>query len=387
MRLDLDPPEVTALSASPDGIAVTSSEGGYAALYTSGGALIGSEQSTSAYAPNDSVVSVTAQSSVTVATLKVSDAFGLSNADHTKAVLGLDSDASSGAPDIPVEIQLGRNLSDTITVTSATIAFSGEQIPTIGIAYGFGGNDVLSGQGNNDYLIGGDGDDDLYGFGGMDNLSGGDGEDLIFGGLGADKIFLEEDIAAADLVSVSRSGDGDSTPVIDASTSTVPRDSVSGYDVISGFDVQLDRVDLDSEGLAADTAGNILGVGYVGDNATILSHRIVNGVIEFDDEDVTAGTLTPLSIYADDYAAGETDIFNLDEVIGYMRVNLVDDETVAFNAGADAFIYTHEGYTADDPSTTGVDETAYRAESLIKLSGVNVSSLTFDSASNSFAFA
>jgi hypothetical protein len=59
-------------------------------------------------------------------------------------------------------------------------------------AWGFGGDDTLTGAGGNDVLYGGAGDDYLSGGAGDDILAGGEGMNKIVGGLGADRIDLTQ---------------------------------------------------------------------------------------------------------------------------------------------------------------------------------------------------
>ncbi len=392
IRHDLKAPVVSGLSASADGIYVTSDESGYAAIYKPDGALIGSEQSIQAFS-STALVPVFAQSSVSTVTLKVADLFGLGNFDHTKVVVGLEGDPSSGVPNIPVDVKLGTNGADTISVAASAVTYLGSSIPTLGIAYGFGGDDTITGDSNTDYLFGGDGADVLYGMAGNDYLYAGNGADVIVGGLGADTIFLDETAAAADRVIIGRGASaapvavGDSTPSIDASTTAIPRLSVSGFDIVDGFDVVLDKVEVIGAVLASDTVTAVNGVDYGGDNAVIKSHRIVNGVVEFDDQDANLASFQALSIYSEEYNAGETSTYNLDEVIGYLRLNLLDDETVVFNSGQDMFVYTQAGSTPDNPATSGVNEAEYRAESLINIADFNASTLTLEAGTGFLLFA
>lgn len=56
-------------------------------------------------------------------------------------------------------------------------------------AYGYGGNDTITGTDNKDVLIGGNGNDVLRGGAGTDELDGGNGNDVLFGDAGTDYLY------------------------------------------------------------------------------------------------------------------------------------------------------------------------------------------------------
>lgn len=102
---------------------------------------------------------------------------------------------------------------------------------------GGGGNDLLFGNRHNDTLNGGAGDDTLNGGGDDDRLSGGMGDDLIKGGAGADVFVFN-----------------------------------AGHDVITDYNADVDRIELDAA-LAGNDAANLI--------ATLTTATAEGALIDF----------------------------------------------------------------------------------------------------------
>jgi Ca2+-binding RTX toxin-like protein/subtilisin-like proprotein convertase family protein len=100
-------------------------------------------------------------------------------------------------------------------------------------------NDTLNGSFGNDSLNGNAGDDTLNGFDGNDVLNGGSGLDLLRGGLGVDQMNGAADADVFDFDALAESG------------------LIAGSrDIITGFAIGVDDIDLSSIDAKAGTAGN-----------------------------------------------------------------------------------------------------------------------------------
>lgn len=99
------------------------------------------------------------------------------------------------------------------------------------LMYGFAANDTLYGNGGDDRLRGGDGDDMLIGGSGHDALLGEAGNDRIIGGTGRDTM---------------TGGEGADTFVFYLSQQS---GSVGARDVITDFEVGVDRIELAGTGV------------------------------------------------------------------------------------------------------------------------------------------
>ena len=108
------------------------------------------------------------------------------------------------------------------------------------------GNDLVQGNQGHDQLNGGDGQDTLEGGAGNDTLTGAEGRDHFIGGRGVDILQDWEDIAARD-VFVFAPGD-----------TGIASDKI---DIIRGFSVGLDKIDLSAFGGLGFTAGSFAGTG------------------------------------------------------------------------------------------------------------------------------
>ncbi len=175
----------------------------------------------------------------------------------------------------------------------------------------------------------------LTGLGGADTLIGKDGSDTLIGGLGADIIDLTEAAASKDIIRFASAQD--STAI-----------SSTEADKIIKFATATDSLDLFGTVKVAATSVAVNGV----DAGLIKSHKIDNGIIKFDDAD---SYTTALAI----------NTTNLSLVIDYLKANVTDQSTVAFQAGADVWVF----------QDAGVNDT------LINLVGVSAASLS----STSFA--
>jgi Ca2+-binding RTX toxin-like protein len=157
----------------------------------------------------------------------------------------------------------------------------------------------------------------LTGLAGNDTLIGSDGEDLLIGGKGADTYNLTETIAATDIVRIAK---GDSLVV--------------GYDVVNGFKLGEDKLDLASNKIAANTAV-IDGT----DSGGIGSHSISNGLISFDDTNSALFTVT-------------TD--NIASAFAYLQANITGKATVAFNSDGNTYVFQDGGANDTLVQLTGI---------------------------------
>ena len=127
---------------------------------------------------------------------------------------------------------------DTIT--------GGTSVDTI---IGGAGNDTITAGGGNDVVQGDAGTDSIDGGAGNDTLTGGEGTDTITGGTGADTIILTETTSVADTVVYAS--------VLDGSAVGVAAGTFTGYDVITGFTVGTDFIDVDTTSSILTLAGDI----------------------------------------------------------------------------------------------------------------------------------
>ncbi|TAL47050.1 MAG: calcium-binding protein [Methylovulum sp.] len=167
----------------------------------------------------------------------------------------------------------------------------------------------------------------LTGLDGNDTLKGGEGTDTVIGGKGADTLDLTESLASKDVVRIA-SGD--------SAASTIEADK------IIKFALFYDTLDLVGTKIVAN-ASTVNGK----DVGSIMSHSISNGIIKFDDADTYAA---PLSI---------TSTTNLSSVIDYLKANITDSSTAAFQVGTDIWVFQDNG-----SSDTLVDLVGITASSL-----------------------
>jgi hypothetical protein len=170
-------------------------------------------------------------------------------------------------------------------------------------------------------------------------LHGNIGNNTLVGGLGQDSYYLKETTAATDTLGIAK---GDSL--------------INSYDIVFNFalgtgtinTVGVDKLDLASTAIAADTAG------VNGDNAGIIhSHSISNGIISFDDVNHYNDALT-------------IDATNLTEVFSYLQANITDGNTVAFVSDGNTFVFQDGGVT----------------DTLVELVGVTATSLSHSGLAN-----
>ncbi len=196
---------------------------------------------------------------------------------------------------------------------------------------------ALNGTGNsfNNSLTGNALDNVLMGLEGNDRLSGGEGADLFSGGLGKDTYLLKESVAATDTLKIAA---GDSL--------------VTSFDVASDFKLGVggnpgaagvDRLDLASTSIAANVShADGKDFGKVG------SHSISNGLISF--ANISGGT--PLDLTG----------ANLTNAIHYLQEAITGDNTVAFVADNNTYVFQDGGVT----------------DTLVQLTGVSASGISSD---------
>ncbi len=175
-------------------------------------------------------------------------------------------------------------------------------------------------------LTGNDAANIITGGNGNDTLTGYDGSDLLIGGKGKDTYDLADTDAARDTVRIAK---GDSL--------------VGSYDVVKGFKLGEDKLDLASNKIAANAAA-VDGT----DSGGIGSHSISNGLISFDNIN-----------------------FTVDGAITYLQANITGNQTVAFVAfnSEDNSNGHHNTYVFQDG---GANDT------FVQLTGVNASALSTD---------
>ena len=157
--------------------------------------------------------------------------------------------------------------------------------------------------------------------------------DWFIGGSGKDSYNLSETVAATDTIMLA--------------TGNSP---VNNFDTVSGFalgkgnnsTVGVDKLDLPNLLIAANTpASNGIDAGV------IHSHKIVNGIISFDDNDAYSSALTINST-------------NINNAISYLQNNIIANTTVAFIANGNTFLFQDGGIN----------------DTLIQLTAVTASSLS-----------
>ncbi|GAB6141032.1 hypothetical protein JCM14076_17610 [Methylosoma difficile] len=263
---------------------------------------------------------------------------GKGGADSMEGGRGNDTYVVDNKADLIEEISSNVTEIDTVNSSISYVLGSNlEKLTLTGIA-GINGtgnalNNVIIGNAAANSLLGGSGNDSLQGGAGNDKLNGGGGADTLKGGIGKDTIILTESAAATDTVKISS---GDSL--------------LTTFDVISGFqgglsnssNLGVDKLDLVGIAIASNTAATN-GV----DTGVIKSHQIASGLIKFDDVNAFNAALT-------------IDGSNLASVLAYLQSNITDiGATVAFNVGADAYVFQNDGSN----------------DMLVELLGINLSSI------------
>lgn len=186
---------------------------------------------------------------------------------------------------------------------------------TATIGTGNSGTNILTGNNNNNVL------------------TGGNGMDWYIGGLGKDNLNLSESIAATDTIMIAA---GNSV--------------VNNFDTVSGFalgktttsTLGVDKLDLPSNLIRANTNAT-----NGSDAGIIHSHKIVNGMISFDDIDNYTSALSITSS-------------NIANVINYLQINITANSSVAFISNGNTLVFQDGGIN----------------DSLIQLTGITASSLS-----------
>ncbi|MGZ8190760.1 MAG: calcium-binding protein [Methylococcaceae bacterium] len=252
--------------------------------------------------------------------------------DNTGDTVLEDANAGNDTVLSSVDFTLPANVESLALLAGAKKATGNEQVNTLtgnntaNILTGLGGNDTLNGKDGFDHLDGGDGYDRLDGGKGADILNGGNGKDKLTGGLGKDSIVLTETTAASDTVKI-----------VTGESKVTLYDTVTGFALGNGLVTKgVDQLDLDSTAIAVNVAAAD-GV----NSGDINSHAISNGMISFDNDDSYASALT---LTAD----------NLSDAFYYLKSNITANQTVAFNALGNTYVFQDGGITKTLVQLTGI---------------------------------
>jgi hypothetical protein len=189
---------------------------------------------------------------------------------------------------------------------------------------------------------------------GNDTITGRAGADVIDAGAGLDTVI----VAAGDTV-LTIGGTGDAG-------------TIAGFDVISNLAAGTGSVNsetLNTVGTAAVVA-NIIGINgtdsilTVG-GVTIKSHAITDGIVTFDDDNTYASAIT---INSNSILAA---------VVQYLQANDLGNAgaTVAFDCGADTYVYTQGSDAGTDNLDVLVKLVGVQADSLITTNGTGANDL------------
>jgi hypothetical protein len=176
------------------------------------------------------------------------------------------------------------------------------------------GTSAIDGTGTsatNNRIVGNSNTNILTGLSGDDMLIGGNGTDTLNGGSGTDTLDLTEATASKDVL-IFKAGDSTAT--------------ASEADKVIKFAPATDTLDLDGTLTIAATTISINGA----DSGLIKSHKIDSGIIKFDDTD---SYTTPVAISTT----------NLGSAIDYVVHNIANNSIVAFQAGADMWVFQDNG--------------------------------------------
>ena len=280
------------VSATPDGISLTSTVAGAIYLASPGG--------------QDAVQSLDATQGATVGTVSI----------------GVQATAVSGVLEVvPTE---GDTVADSEGVVY-TLGTKGVDVVSGMVAWGFDGNDVLIGDAGVNALYGGADDDTLLGFEGDDLLAGGAGVDLLTGGAGADTFVLLQG--------------GDSVVQYDQDGKTV----TGGFDTITDFSVAegdklgfADGTLLDStRGLTASTTFYASVDDLLRDAGNHLENYLKDGA-------VFAGQVGR-DVYVS--SAGDSGI----SLLKLENASVLDLTSAQFTGLTGDVLYSGNGTVADDP--------------------------------------
>ncbi|WP_394753431.1 calcium-binding protein [Crenothrix sp.] len=183
-----------------------------------------------------------------------------------------------------VNYTLGLNLENlTLRLSALTGTGNGLNNALVGNA----GNNTLNGLAGNDKLSGMGGNDILNSGNGKDVLIGGEGADILIGGLGKDTYDLTEKTHSADTVVV-----GENT------TPKVLSDYLGNTDVVKGFVLGEDKLDVLFTTIVADTTANVTGINSDPTDpdvafGNIAQHTVSKGIYSFYDN---LGTALPITV-------------------------------------------------------------------------------------------
>ena len=221
---------------------------------------------------------------------------GTPNGDLSPAIPNMDEDG--GITNVADEDNVNGAAGDRFGgIQNLTGSAHGDALTGDGAAntlMGMGGNDMLVGGAGDDTLMGGEGDDTLSADSGMNTLVGGAGDDTISGGSDDDTITGGP---GDDQMS---GGGGDDTFVFS------PSDG-DGDDVITGFTVGDDRIDLSAYLLTAEQVAASIDVFGGNVRIDLTEHGggkiILSGVTDIESldeatgDDNNAGTVETLNEY------------------------------------------------------------------------------------------
>lgn len=231
---------------------------------------------------------------------------GSAGADNLIGGAGNDTYRLSNDGDVITE--LANEGTDTIEIQNTFSLLSYANIENLTLI----GTTAMDGTGNSaaNVITGNTAANLLTGLVGNDTLKGGEGADTLVGGSGVDVLDLTESAQSRDVV---RIGSGDSIA------------NASEADKVIKFAQAYDKLDLGGT-FKIGTAP----VSEAGDFGIIKSMLITNGIAKFDDFD---SFTNPLSISAT----------NLNDVIGYLKLNITDGSSVGFQAGSDTWVFQDGG--------------------------------------------
>ena len=137
------------------------------------------------------------------------------------------------------------------------------------VIYGLRGDDTIFGKGGDDTVFGGKGADRIYGGKGDDILNGQQGDDLILGDLGNDTLNggKGDDILNGGSGNDYLSGDKGRNIVTGGAGADVFRLVKEGYSLITDFDPNFDKIELDS---------SITGIKITAENFNGISQGVIS---------------------------------------------------------------------------------------------------------------
>ena len=238
----------------------------------------------------------------------------------------------SSAINLGSPVYVGSSSANSFTATSSNTLIFGNDGNDVTLTGG-NGNDIIDGGAGNDTLVGGAGDDILWG---------GLGQDTLTGGTGSNQFMF---------------ANGDS--VASSTNRGASNASLSGNDVINGFDLLNDEINLDfasGGSIHIEQASKVNGT----DVDNIKSHTIsASGVITFftDNSATSQFSLSGLS---------NKDQF-VTQAVEYLKANDIGSagSTVVFSDGTNSYVYSQYGTSAGGSS----------AYSLVELNSVSASGL------------